>query len=128
MRLDNNMAYKQASYSILTKDCSIGEVGCALLTSNDSIFTGLSINCGCGIGFCAEHSAIAQMLSQGQSKIYMIVSVGEDRSILPPCGRCRELIFQINYSNLKTKVILAKTEIITLDKLIPKRWQEIWDN
>jgi cytidine deaminase len=43
------------------------------------------------MGFCAEHAAIASMLTAGESKIMTIVAVNCEGAILPPCGRCREL-------------------------------------
>jgi len=36
----------------------------ALLKTEGSIHVGVSISPACGIGLCAEHSAVAQMLTQ----------------------------------------------------------------
>src|SRR2546425_7669950 len=83
----------------LSKDCVSAEVGCALITSKNNMFVGVSIDCACGIGTCAEHGAIQNMLASGESRIKTIVAVAEDGTILPPCGRCRELIYQINGMN-----------------------------
>ncbi len=80
-----------------SKYCSSGSVGAAILTSNNNIFTGICIDTSCGIGFCAEHSAIAEMLKNKESEIKMIVAIDENGIILPPCGRCRELILSIKY-------------------------------
>jgi cytidine deaminase len=42
--------------------------------------------------------------------------------VAPPCGRCRELIKQVNYENLKTEVMVSEDEIVTLGELLPHVW------
>ena len=85
---------------------------------------GVSIAACCGIGFCAEHSAIATMVTNKEYKIKMIVAVSSEGVVLPPCGRCREMIYEINKENLNTKIILGENKEITLKKLLPEIWQE----
>ncbi|MBT4849420.1 cytidine deaminase [Candidatus Parcubacteria bacterium] len=100
-----------------------GYVGCALLTDQGNTYTGVSIDADCAIGFCGEHSAIAQMITAGEDRIKAIVAVADEKDILPPCGRCRELIYQTNYANLDTEVILSKDKTIPLGELLPYNWQ-----
>lgn len=91
-------------------DYLVGNVGCALLTPNGNVYLGVCIDAGSGIGFCAEHSAIAAMVTTGEYRIARIVAVcrdGEDTYVLSPCGRCRELIRQIDADNLETEVIMT---------------------
>ncbi len=108
-------------YELSTPDFSAGSVAAALLTTNGNIYTGINIEIACGIGFCAEHSAIAQMLKHRETQIEMIVAL-DAVSIRPPCGRCRELMFQIDYKNLDAKVYISQKEYRTLDELLPCRW------
>jgi cytidine deaminase len=86
----------------------LGYVGAALITDNNNVFTGVSLDFYCGIGFCSEHSAIAEMVKNGKTRIKKIVAATFDGTVLPPCGRCRELMFQINKENLDTEVIVSK--------------------
>ena len=65
-----------------------GSVAAALISSKGNIYTGICVSVRCGIGFCAEHSAIAEMLKQRECEISAIVAVNA-KSILPPCGPCR---------------------------------------
>lgn len=95
-----------------------GSVSAALVTKSGKIYTGICIDLACGIGFCAEHSAIAEMLKDRETEIEMIAAVSEKR-ILPPCGRCREMMYQINKKNLNTKVIIDNDKIVTLNELLP---------
>lgn len=73
------------------------------------------------MGFCAEHAAIAAMITAGETRIIKIVSVYKDETVIPPCGRCRELINQINDENYKREVLL-KNKIVTISQLLPEMW------
>lgn len=105
----------------LNKYITYGGVACALLTDKGNIYTGIYIEAKCGIGFCAEHSAIADMLKNNETRIVKLVS-SKKGQIYPPCGRCRELIRMINNENLKTKVLLENNEIVTIKDLLPYPW------
>ena len=94
-------------YKLGNADFSAASVGAALLTAKGNVYTGINIEVACGIGFCAEHSAIAEMLKNRETQIEMIVATNSE-SIIPPCGRCRELMFQIDCKNLNTKVYLSE--------------------
>ena len=109
-------------YKLSNADFSAGAVGAALLTAKGNVYTGINIEVACGIGFCAEHSAIAEMLKNRETEIEMIVAANSE-SIIPPCGRCRELMFQVDNKNLNTKVYLSEEAYITLDELLPNRWK-----
>lgn len=96
-----------------------GEVAAALETISGSIYTGICVVSPCGMGFCAEHSAIAEMLKNGESEIKSIVAVSKE-GILPPCGRCREFMRQINPHNyFVTQVVLDDEKTIPLSELLP---------
>ena len=109
-------------YQLSNADFSAGTVGAALLTSKGNVYTGINIEVACGIGFCAEHSAIAEMLKNRETQIEMIVAANAD-TIIPPCGRCRELLFQVDNKNIHTKIYLSKEHYMTLDELLPNRWE-----
>ncbi len=101
-----------------------GSVGAALITKEGNIYTGICLVLACGLGFCAEASAVAEMLKHRETEIEKIVAVTDDGKIIPPCGRCRELLVQVNRSNLKTKVILSKEEEVFLSDLLPHTWTD----
>lgn len=75
------------------------------------------------MGFCAEHAAIASMITAGESRIETIVAVNWDGRVLPPCGRCREFIYQVNDENVDTRVIL-ESRVTTLNELLPESWMK----
>jgi cytidine deaminase len=107
-----------------SKDVTTGEVGCALLTDKGNIYLGVSIDACCGIGFCAEHSAIANMVTNSEFHIKKIVAVLSNGTILPPCGRCRELMYEISSKNENTDIIISKNKVSTLKILLPELWQK----
>ncbi len=106
----------------LTEDTYSGKVAAALLTDKGNVYKGVNIDAPCSIGFCAEHAAIAAMITAKESRITKIVSVSAKHGIIPPCGRCREFIYQINYENINCEVMLAD-RIVTLNQLLPDRWK-----
>jgi cytidine deaminase len=110
-------------------DRLFGDVGSALVTEEGNLYRGVCIDTASGTGFCAEHSAIAAMVTAGEYKIEKIVAVWKDEGdttyVLPPCGRCREFIRQIDGRNLDTEVVLGKDEASKLKDLLPRNeWPE----
>lgn len=107
-----------------------GDVGAALLTDRGNAYTGVCIDTGSGTGFCAEHSAIAAMVTAGEYTIERIVAVWRDEregtlSIVPPCGRCRQFMLQIDEANLETDVVLGRDKTLKLKELLPYHaWPE----
>jgi len=102
---------------------SAGSVGAALVTKAGNVYTGICIDLACGIGFCAEHSAIAEMLKHRETEIKMIVAVTQ-HGIIPPCGRCREMMVQVNRKNKDTIVIISDKKVKKLRELLPDLWFE----
>jgi cytidine deaminase len=120
-----DIAFKLTSGIVTnTKSCEYGGVGAAILTKKHKIYTGISLDNACGIGFCAEHAAVAEMLKNNETEILLCVAVTKRNKILPPCGRCRELLYQINKENLKTNIIVDLDKVVTLGDLFPMQWQE----
>ena len=113
-----------------TKKCAkvwsgaTGLVGCALITDKGNIFEWVCLAFDCQLGFCAEHTAIASMITSWETKIMKIVATMQDWTPIPPCWRCRELIFQTHKDNIDTEIIIWEDEKSTLKELLPNRWQD----
>jgi len=101
---------------------TVGDVACALVTDKGNVYLGVSIDVACGIGFCAEHSAIAAMVTHGEHAIKKIVAVVEGGKPIPPCGRCREFMRQISEENSETEVIVRENKSVKLKELLPYYW------
>lgn len=108
----------------------MGDVAATLLTDKGNAYSGVCIDTGSGTGFCAEHAAIAAMVTAGEYRIAKIVAVWRDERdnklyVVPPCGRCRQFIHQIDEANLETNVILGKDKVLELKELLPYHaWPE----
>ena len=110
----------------LSDECTAADVSAALVTGEGALYLGVSLSAACGIGYCGETAAIAQMLTAGETRIAMIVAVSGDGKIMPPCGRCRELLYQIDRGNLETEILLEGGKSARLGDLLPQRWQDLW--
>lgn len=110
-------------FSLAEPDLTAGSVSAALLTEKGNVYTGICLDLSCGIGFCAEHAAVAAMLLHRETVIRKIVAVSAD-GILPPCGRCRELMMQVDRRNAACDVLLPNGSARKLQELLPDRWLE----
>lgn len=108
----------------LYQDSQAGSVGCALRSRSGATYTGICLDLHCGLGFCAEHHAVAEMLKACESIIETIVAVGTSGHVVPPCGRCRELLWQVDSANRKTRVIMPRAKVMSLEELLPEHWYE----
>jgi len=110
----------------LSDECTAADVAAALVTTGGNIYTGASLSAACGIGYCGETAAVAQMITAGETRIEKIVAVNGDGKLMPPCGRCRELLYQIDRGNLATEILLEGDQTVRLGDLLPQRWQDLW--
>ena len=124
--ITNQALIEQASSVVnpkIIRDHLVGDVGAALVTDKGNVYLGVCMDISSGIGFCAEHSAIAAMVTSGEYRIAKIVAVWKDEAghtyVLSPCGRCREFMRQIHEDNLDTEVILEADKVMKLADLLP---------
>lgn len=99
-----------------------GSVAAVIESDAGNIYRGVCIDTSSSMGFCAEHAAIAAMITAGESRIRRIVAVHESGPVAP-CGRCREFMYQINRGNLDAEIRL-RNDIVRLSDLLPHRWDE----
>ena len=100
-----------------------GDVASTLVTAGGHRYSGVCIDTGSGTGFCAEHAAIAAMVTAGEYQIAKIVAVWRDAHgtlyVLPPCGRCREFIRQVDPANMDAEVVTNRDATVSLRELLP---------
>ena len=97
-------------------------VGAALRATSGRIFGGCNVeNATYGLTVCAERVAIFKAISEGERGFDAIAVVADTDSLTPPCGACRQLIWEfcgdipVVLANLK-----GKTETIAMRDLFPK--------
>ena len=70
-------------------------VGAALRTEEGKIFTGCNIeSASYGLTVCAERVAIWKALSECERDFTDLVIVVDTEQLTPPCGTCRQLIWE----------------------------------
>ena len=110
-------------FALIKPSITAGGVAAALVSDSGRVYTGINLDLACGIGTCAEHAAIAEMLKARETAIRRIVAI-DDEGVLAPCGRCRELIVQVDRRNLECEVILPGETTSRVADLLPRAWLE----
>jgi cytidine deaminase len=98
------------------------KVGAGLRASSGRVYGGCNVeNATYGLTVCAERIAIFKALSEGERKFDAIAVVTDTDDLTPPCGACRQLIWEfcgdvpVVMTNLQ-----GKEEVIPMRELFPK--------
>ncbi len=92
---DRLVAAARAAREHAVADFSGFKVGAALETADGQIITGCNVeNASYGLTICAERVAIFKALSEGHRAFTQIVVVADTASPTPPCGACRQIIWE----------------------------------
>lgn len=71
------------------------QVGAALLCPDGTIITGCNVeNATYGLTVCAERVALFKALSEGRRKFTHVAVVADTAEPTPPCGACRQLLWE----------------------------------
>ena len=93
--MDRLVAAARRAREHAVADFSHFKVGAALETDSGEIITGCNIeNASYGLTICAERVAIFKALSEGKRAFRRIVVVADTPSPTPPCGACRQIIWE----------------------------------
>ncbi len=101
-----------------------GGVAAAILTETGNIYVGVCIDTACTLGMCAERNAIANMITNGESKIKKLVAVMSSGALGMPCGACREFLMQLDRESGDIEILkdLETYETVMLRDLVPDWW------
>lgn len=114
-----DMAKSVAILKVINEQMSSGGVGAAILTKQGNIYTGVCIDTDCSLGMCAERNALSTMITNGEYDVEMIIAVTKVGKVIPPCGACREFMWQLKNSR-DIKVVLDNEEtVVNLEDLMP---------
>ena len=71
------------------------QVGAAVLNEDGTIRAGVNVeNASYPLSVCAERNAVAAMVLAGQHRILAVAVATEARRPTPPCGGCRQVLFE----------------------------------
>lgn len=97
-------------------------VGAALRAKSGQIYTGCNVeNATYGLTVCAERVAIFKAISEGERGFDAIAVVTDTEQLTPPCGACRQIIWEfcgdvpVILGNLK-----GNSETHLMSSLFPK--------
>lgn len=101
-----------------------GGVAAAVQTAAGNIYTGVCIDTACSLGMCAERNAIANMITNGESRIRRLVCVMGGGRVGMPCGACREMMMQLDGHSPDIEILADRQTgaVVTLRALCPGWW------
>lgn len=98
------------------------KVGSAIEMEDGEVIDGCNVeSASYGLTVCAERVAIWKAISEGKRKIKHIAVVADTEELTPPCGVCRQIIWEfggdipVTMANLK-----GKTETVQMIDLLPR--------
>jgi cytidine deaminase len=97
-------------------------VGAVLRGANGRFYAGCNVeNAAYPQGWCAEASAIAAMVADGETRIVEAVVMGSGAALCTPCGGCRQKLNEFADSDLPIHVCGPRglRRSITLGALLP---------
>ena len=97
-------------------------VGAALKTKDGKIFTGCNVeSASYGLTVCGERVAIWKALSEGERDFTDLVIVADTEQLTPPCGTCRQIIWEFcKHANITLANLRGQREELTVKELLPR--------
>ena len=73
-----------------------------------------------------KRNAIANMITNGESKITKVLAIMPDGKVGPPCGACREFMMQLGKDSKDIDVLMDNNtlETVRLGDLCPNWWTD----
>ena len=118
-------AKKVQGFTAIGPHMEAGGVAAAVLAESGKIYTGVCVDTACGLGVCAERSALFNMITDGETKISRVLALMADGKNGAPCGACREFIVQLmekDYLQVEIMLDYEKDKVTTMGELTPEWW------
>jgi len=92
-------------------------VGAAALTTDGRIVTGCNVeNASYGLTLCAECTLVGNLHMTGGGLLRAFYCVDAEGSILMPCGRCRQLLYEFHAPGME---LMTTQGIRTMEQVLP---------
>jgi len=109
------------------RNCSLApfsnfQVGAALRTTAGKIYTGCNIeSASYGLTVCGERVAIWKALSECERDFTDLVIVVDTEQLTPPCGTCRQIIWEYaKHAKITLANLRGRSELVDIRELLPK--------
>jgi cytidine deaminase len=98
------------------------KVGAAVEDEHGRVFTGCNVeNASYGLSLCAERVAIFKAISEGAGKLVRIAVVADTPSPTPPCGACRQILWEfLGDAPLLLANLDGQHETVQIGAMIPR--------
>jgi cytidine deaminase len=116
--IDAARAVRENSYAPFSEF----RVGAAIEMEDGSIVAGCNVeSASYGLTVCAERVAIWKAISEGKHQIKHIAVVADTDELTPPCGVCRQIIWEFGGNVPVTLANLnGKRETVEMKELLPR--------
>ena len=101
-------------------------VGAALEAADGRVFTGCNVeNATYGLSVCAERVAVFKAISEGASKFQRIAVAADTDVLTPPCGACRQILWEF-CGDIELTLVnpRGKTETFRMKDLFPRPFDD----
>jgi cytidine deaminase len=97
-------------------------VGAALKTEEGKVYMGCNVeSASYGLTVCAERVAIWKALSEGERRFTELAIVADTGSLTPPCGTCRQIIWEFaKNATIVLGNLRGETQIVSIRELLPR--------
>ena len=97
-------------------------VGAAVKTEAGKVYTGCNVeSASYGLTVCAERVAIWKALSEGERDFSELAIVADTGSLTPPCGTCRQIIWEFaKNATIMLGNLRGETQIVSIRELLPR--------
>jgi cytidine deaminase len=98
------------------------KVGAAIVDEHGHTFTGCNVeNASYGLTLCAERVAVFKAISEGAGRLIRVVVVADTPTPTPPCGACRQILWEFMGDTEITMVNLSgQHETLRLSTIFPR--------
>lgn len=98
------------------------KVGAAIEDATGRIYTGCNVeNATYGLTVCAERVALFKAISEGAAKLTRIAVVADTDVLTPPCGACRQLLWEFcGDAELILANLYGQRETMSIKQIFPR--------
>ncbi|CAL9675091.1 Cytidine deaminase [Actinosynnema sp. ALI-1.44] len=93
------------------------KVGSAAVCDDGRVVVGCNVeNASYGVGLCAECTMAGQLRLTGGGRFVAVACRGGDGELLMPCGRCRQLLFELGGSDC---LVDTPSGVLPMSRVLP---------
>jgi cytidine deaminase len=98
------------------------KVGAAVEDEDGQIYSGCNIeNATYGLTICAERVAVFKAISEGASKLVRVAVVADTEKLTPPCGACRQILWEFcGNAELILANLAGASERLLMSEVFPR--------